>query len=291
MIYGCPNLSCSHYTKRDFVRKDGFYFRKNDSRKIKRFRCGHCGKKFSSATFSLAFRQKKRRVNEPLFKLLASGVSMRRAAKILNIHRITVKRKLIYLAAKARLAQQELLGKLAKDKVTFMQFDDLITIEHTKLKPLAVTTAVDANRRFILGTEVSSIPAFGHLAAMSRKKYGARENAHPEGIKRLFEQIKDAIDDEALIKSDEHSFYPKVVKKFFPKCRHKRYKGARGSIAGQGELKKLKYDPLFVLNHTHAMLRANINRLFRKTWCTTKNPDMLKNHLDLYIHYFNQNLA
>lgn len=290
MNHGCPNLTCSFFKKSDFVCRDGFYFRKNDSRTIARFKCCACGKKFSSATFSLAVRQKKRRVNYPLFKLLASGVSMRRAALILNIHRTTVKRKLIYLAAKARLAQAELLQKLAQDKVILMQVDDLITIEHTKLKPLSVTAAIDAKRRIILGAEVSKIPAFGHLAALSRKKYGKRENQHPEGIKRLFCKIKNVIDDRAVIKSDEHQFYPKMIKTFFPNAVHKQYKGGRGSVTGQGELKKLTYDPLFMLNHTYAMLRANINRLFRKTWCTTKDPVMLKQHLDLYIQFHNQQL-
>jgi hypothetical protein len=51
-----------------------------------------------------------------------------------------------------------------------------------------------------------------------------------------------------------------------------------------------KLKPLFKINHTCAMLRANINRLFRRTWCTTKRPEMLKNHLDIYLHFHNKYL-
>ena len=47
-------------------------------------------------------------------------------------------------------------------------------------------------------------------------------------------------------------------------------KGEKAAITGQGELKKKQRDPLFSINHTLAMLRANINRLVRRTWCTTK---------------------
>ena len=89
----------------------------------------------------------------------------------------------------------------------------------------------------------------------------------------------------ALIESDEHQLYANVVERFFPEAEFRQYKGARSSIAGQGELKKNYFDPLFKINHTCAMLRANINRLFRRTWCTTKRPDMLKNHLDIYIYF------
>lgn len=35
------------------------------------------------------------------------------------------------------------------------------------------------------------------------------------------------------------------------------------------------------------MLRANVNRLFRKTWCTTKRADRLYAHLILYAHFHN----
>ena len=87
--------------------------------------------------------------------------------------------------------------------------------------------------------------------------------------------------------SDEHNFYPPVVKKYFPEAKHKRYKGGRACVAGQGELKKKKYDPLFAINHTYAMFRANINRLIRRTWNTTKEIEQLQNHLDIYCYAFN----
>jgi len=65
----------------------------------------------------------------------------------------------------------------------------------------------------------------------------------------------------------------------------------RGCVAGQGELKKIGFDPLFSLNHTYAMMRANINRLFRRTWNTTKDPRKLRDHIDLYVWYHNSELT
>jgi len=62
---------------------------------------------------------------------------------------------------------------------------------------------------------------------------------------------------------------------------------SRGSVSGQGELKKLRFDPLFSLNHTCAMLRANLNRLFRRTWCMSKTIQGLIDHLSLYVIYHN----
>lgn len=288
MIPGCPNIQCEFNQSTEHILRDGFYFRKDDSRKIARFKCKKCNRKFSYSTFKLEYRQKKRRVNHKLFMLLASGLSMRRAGRLLKIHKTTVHRKVIYLAKKSRLQNKNFLDELKNEPVLHMQFDDLISSVHTKLKPISISIAVDVQRRFVLGVEVGSIPAFGHLAELSRKKYGRRKNEHKEKLEDLFCSIEQIIHPNAKIDSDEHKEYAPAVAKFFPAADYTQYKGEKSCVAGQGELKKVNYDPLFKINQTCAMFRANVNRLIRRTWCTSKKSEMLKNHLDIFICYYNQ---
>lgn len=290
MIPGCPNLQCQFHERKDRIIRKGSYYRKDDSRKIARFLCKECGRKFSTATFKMEYKQKKRRINNELFKLLASGMSMRRSARHLRVHHKTIHRKVIYLAKKARKTNADFLQMLRKNPVAYLQFDDLITSVHTKLKPAAVSIVIDAENKFILGFEVGSIPAFGHLAEISRKKYGRRKNEHEEKLNSLFERICESVSPEAKIESDEHRSYAPIIEKFFPQAIYRQYKGSKGCVVGQGELKKIKYDPLFPINHTCAMLRADINRLFRRTWCTSKNMDMLRNHIEIYVAYRNYQL-
>lgn len=226
-----------------------------------------------------------------VFKLLVSGVSQRRIAKILKVRAITVKRKFDYLSQLAREKHLKWLSANYLHNLAIeVQFDDLITVEHTKLKPLSVSAVVEKHTRKILGARVSQIGAFGHLAELSRRKYGKRENNHRQKLHELFSGLTEFIHPNATIESDEHKFYPLVVNRHFPSSKHIRHKGGRSSIAGQGELKKLRFDPLFSINHTYAMLRANINRLFRKTWCVTKKPAELQKHVDIYIYAFNTGL-
>jgi transposase-like protein len=286
MNKSCPNKFCACPT---FFIRDGSFWRRDDSKLIQRFRCKSCGARFSSATYSFTYRQKKRRVNSPLLKLLSSGVSMRRAAHLLGVHRKTVERKLPLLAKRCRFLNKRTLKKL-EGKVHNIQIDDLITKENSKLKPLSVSIAVDENRRFILALEVSQIPAFGHLSRFALKKYGHRKDEHFEGLSRLFQKITPIVCSEVLVKSDEHQRYPGFINAYLPKAKHVTFKSERGSIVGQGELKKVAFDPLFVVNHTCALLRANINRLIRKTWCTTKDPVRLKDHLDLFMYFYNNEL-
>lgn len=170
-----------------------------------------------------------------------------------------------------------------------IEFDDLETFEHTKCKPLSVTLAVQSRTRRILGLEVSRIPAKG-LLVNKAKKYGPRPDERAWGRARLFHNLKNLISEDAVIKSDSNPHYPSDVKRHFPKARHVTYEGKRGSLGGQGELKRVKFDPLFSLNHTCASFRANVSRLVRKTWCTTKRIDYLRAHLMIYADYHNEHL-
>ena len=267
------------------VVRSGYFRRKSDARRIQRFRCLRCFRYFSNATTHPCFRQNKRQFNERLRKLFCSGVSQRRAAKLLHLSRTTIQRKLIFLGEQAKLELE--LRNRSFPPVEVMEFDDLETFEHTKCKPLSVTLAVEHKTRRILGFQVSQMAAKGKLVKIAFKKYGYRKDKRKLGRDRLFTEIKPLLRGDVIIKSDENPHYPADVKFHFPNAKHEAFKGQRGSIVGQGELKKIRFDPLFSLNHTCAMLRANVNRLFRKTWCTTKLPERLTYHLAIYAVYHN----
>ncbi len=285
----CPVFNNLPHPSGSKIIRDGSFFRPSDGRKIQRYKCKQCGKRFSSAAYNSAYRQNKRRVNFPLKQLFASGTSQRRAAKLLRINKNTVAKKLIYLGRQARKEHDLFLAK--NSGIEKVQFDELQTIEHTKLKPLSIVVMVKKQDRKLLGLEVSSMGATGHLAKLSRKKYGKRKDTRTEGLRDLFTTVKPALAETVAIESDEHPLYLPAVRSFFPKSIYTQYKGAKSCVSGQGELKKLVFDPLFSINHTLAMLRANINRLFRKTWNTTKDPERLKDHLYLYMNYHNQVLT
>jgi hypothetical protein len=91
-----------------------------------------------------------------------------------------------------------------------------------------------------------------------------------------------------VIKSDKSPHYPKDVKTYFPEATHITYKGRKPADAGQGELKEGIFDPLFSLNHTFAKMRADIARLIRETWTTTKRADRLYLNIALMAVLHNQ---
>jgi hypothetical protein len=271
---------CKHHSH-----KFGSFKRKSDSRTIQRFRCHICGKTWSNATHDLAVNQKKRTINYSCMTLLASGMSMRRIAINLKVQPNTVAKKLSFLAKQCAqgLQKQAEVADLVKE----WQFDELQTFEHTKCKPLSVAMAVDKKTRKIMAFWVSEMPATGFLSKISRKKYGKRKDKRPKGLNLLFRKLKGRVTNNCHIMSDKCLFYNPTVTKHFPNAIHSQFKGKKGSEYGQGELKKVKFDPLFCINHTFAMLRDNISRLIRKTWRTTKKMACLIEHLMVYVWVHN----
>ena len=295
MIPNCPYLKCptasSSSPSSGSIVRNGFFYRSSDSRQIQRFRCKVCDREFSRATSNPCYRQKKRRINYSLNELLASGITQRRAARVLLVNRKTIARRFHFLAERATHRQARWLDRLPKQSIRAIQFDDLETAEHTKCKPLSVTLAVEPNTRKILNFKVSRMPAKGLLAKRARKKYGYRPDERKKGWSEALQELTGVLSPDVEIKSDENPHYPGMIKKHFPGANHIQIKGGRGAVTGQGELKKLKYDPIFSLNHTCAMLRANINRLFRRTWCISKTVKGLQDHLAIYVDYHNRVLT
>uniref|UniRef100_UPI0027397CB0 hypothetical protein n=1 Tax=Staphylococcus epidermidis TaxID=1282 RepID=UPI0027397CB0 len=123
------------------------------------------------------------------------------------------------------------------------------------------------------------MPTRGKLAKRAREKYGRRQDTRTAARRSVFLRLTDLLDPLAEIRSDHNPNYPPLIRRSFPAATHKRFKGKRGCVTGQGELKEGRYDPLFSINHACAMFRANVNRLIRKTWCTTKRLDRLRSHL------------
>ena len=195
-------------------------------------------------------------------ELLSSNVSLSAAARILRVNPKTVAKKLLFLGAICQKRNQK--NVMNYHSVDHIQFDELQTIEHTKLKPLSVAMAVSKNERKIFGFRVSSMPATGHLAKISRKKYGVRPDHRKAGLNDLFNDLSRLLSPNITISSDECSFYNGVVRSYFPKAMVNQHTGKKGSVAGQGELKKTRFDPIFSINHTFAMLRAKLADSFEK---------------------------
>ena len=275
---GCPNCQNSL-----LVIKKGYFQRKNTpDEKRQRFLCKGCRSWFSQTSGFLDEGQKRPDLHHPIFMLLISGVSQRRAAKLCSTTQITVARKLVRMAKFAQIAHEARLVGMKKSVKTAI-FDEMEAFEHSKCKPVAIAVAVEEGSRIILSAVAASMPAKGHLAAISRRRYGKRVDRRKHALDKALATISRVASADLLVKSDQCPRYPGLVRKHLPGVEHKTFKGRRGCVVGQGELKAGGRDPLFSLNHSCAMVRDNVKCLSRRTWCTTKRVDRLQCRLDLYV--------
>ena len=286
--YCCPTPLLNNDSRTLFVKKKGSFYRLSDRKKVLRFQCLICNAHFSSATSSKNKFQKKRQLNHPISRLLVAGVSQRECARIFKINHKTVVRKFILMGHRAKHKYMKLNKKYKKS--SHIQFDDMEAYIHTKCKPVSITLVVEEKTRRILNYQVSQMPAKGLIASIAMKKYGPRKDERPQARVRLFEAIIQIVKQKCQIKSDLNPHYPKDVRRYFPEAKYDQYKGRRGSIVGQGELKKIGFDPIFSLNHTCARLREGVNRLKRRTWSTSKKIERLDLHLALMALHHNLSL-
>ena len=292
LFQACPYAECiSHQGNTPFrYVKNGSFTRTSDHMRILCFRCKCCKRSFSAARQEPEFNQNKRQINDNLLSMLGSGTSMRRASLNLKTTRKTIARKLRFLAGLCQQKNQQLLEE--HKGIASVQFDEMESFEHTKCKPVAIALAVEKRTRLILGAQVASMPANGPLAKTAMKKYGPRPNERRAALEGLLSSIKPLLEPQVLMESDKCPLYPSAIKRALGRdsslmVTYVQHKGKRGCVTGQGELKKIGNDPLFSLNHTAAMLRANINRLFRRTWNTSKRMDRLLDHIRIYAYWHN----
>ena len=280
----CPRCAAP----RASIVRDGFYHRADDSKSIQRLKCKDCAKKFSYATFKPSYRQKKRRINSTVRFCLSSNMCPRDIAELVGVNVKTIAARLVWQAALSREKNKHYIQAYIEQcgPIKEVQFDDLVTFEHTKCKPLTVPMAVINDKRVPLGFRVASIPAFGHLAKLSRERYGKRADHSRRERREFFKELTRVLPPDVHFKTDGHTHYAALIKRYFPQATHSVYKSDRGCVVGQGELKKAGFDNLFSVNHTFATVRAKVNRLNRRTWCTTKNPERLADHIDTFIDVF-----
>ena len=279
---------CPYCQEKQTIVKRGRYVRPSDHVSLQRYYCKDCKKSFSESYFGIEYRLRKRRINQAVFRTLCSGVSQRACAFLLGVDRETIARRIVLFGRCA--AHNLAVYRSTVEPKSDVQFDEMISFEHTKCKPLTLPIAVENKTRKILAVAVGRIPANGHLAAISRKKYGPRPCERKGTMHRLFDDFSQCLAPRGMIRSDQSKLYPSIVKKFLPHWQYEAFKGMRGCVVGLGELKATTFDPLFSLNHTYAMIRDGLKRLSRRTWCVTKRPDRLEMLLNIYAWFHNLKL-
>ena len=246
-----------------------------------------CEHTFSGATGHEYCRSRRRDLHAMLPFEVGSAKTLRRIAVQYRAARSTVLRAVERVAR--HLDAQLVRQLLSYEPLSIVYFDEVESFIHTRWKPVSIAMVVGGDRR-ILGVRLAETPARGRHAARAREKYGWRKDRRPQVRRVLGEYVRPALRIDVTIKTDEHPAYRRLWRQLMPSADHQQFKGRRARRQGYGELKVGGFDPLFVINHTAAMLRDNIKVLSRRTWCTAKCLRGLERVLIIYQYYHNNYL-
>ena len=284
----CPNKACAASTalRPDWFAKDGYYRTKLARNRVPRFRCRECGKRFGANTHAPTYRQRKPMLNAQLAKLLCSGVTMRRASRLLGVSRRTVARKLEWLGKRAAVLHAQQL-KHPDMATAYVQFDEMETYESSKLLPLSIALAVRPKTGTIISIKVAEMNCHGKTSQVSVLKYGKRKDERMEAARYVLRRVALVAKPSLTIVTDQKPAYRGVIKQRFPKAAHAVHKSRKAQTMPTLNSKGLPRDPMFALNHICARLRADLTRLHRRTWSASKRARYLQYALDLWVAYHN----
>ncbi len=280
----CLNSDCQNHTAKGsgWYVKTGYYKPKGSGQRTARYKCKACGKTFSSNTHRPTAYQKKRSINPRLFELLVSGVSLRRAAELLEVQYNTVLLHFDYLAEAAKTHHVKFLRTIETE---FVQVDELETFIHARPKCVSVAMAVRVKTGQILGFNIARMPAKGKLAAIGTSLYDWTTDERAAKFQEMLSTFVGCLKPSITFKTDSNTNYPKWIAAVVPHAKLERIKG-KNKKQPIGNPKE--YDEMFAINNTFARMRHDMNRLARKTWSTSKAIHGLEKHLWLYLAWNNK---
>ena len=290
----CPNPTCASRARKGSFRyrRMGSYRRICDGRDVQRFQCHTCKRSFSTQTFRLDYRYKLPHHDGLIFRALVSKVTHRQTARMLGIDRKSVERRLRRWGPVMKELHETALAAMASRggmNGTYC-LDELETFEQNRrLKPVTVPVLVDANRFFVVATEVATLPARGNLKLRDRKKKrelelvsGKRRNQSNRAVLSCLEAWAKAHSPELTPRliSDKKSSYSRLYMKAFDGRRREHVRVASGKTRSRS-------NPMFPVNHTLAMTRDQVSRLVRRSWGASKQRARLRDHLWIWVAWRN----
>ena len=287
----CENPKCDATPGFQYQRR-GTFRRLCDGRVVQRYYCKRCKRTFSQQTFRVDHHLRRPSLDYLVFLGLVSKVSQRQMTRKYHCGRGSVARRMQRYGEHCRAFHQTAL-RLRERSLAWeghFQLDELETYEtDRRLKPVTVPLLVHMPSRCVLHTAVGTLPPRKPLPPRKQKQLEQieaeegkkRKSESREKVSECFEVLKQITPGEGPVRvgTDEKPTYRAILKKTFGKrLEHRR--------THSKEPRTIK-NPLFLVNHTFAMLRDGLGRLVRRNWGATKEREKLGWHLWLYIGWRN----
>ena len=214
----CPNPQCPFHQQGGPLwryKRKGWYTRLAAPRRIQRFTCLHCGRNFSTQTFSTTYWQRIHRLGPKIFMMAVGGMANRQMARALKIAHGTAQRQISRLGRHCMLFHAlQMQGQTAGPVVVVDGFE---SYEWSQYRPFHHNVAVEADTGYFLFHTDSPLRRKGRMTEHQKKRRAELEAIHgrpdPQAVRKGMKELLEFVTrgrTEITIRSDDHKAYPRA---------------------------------------------------------------------------------
>jgi transposase-like protein len=250
----CPNPHCSCHIRQPHdwhYRRIGFFTRQKPPHRVQRFLCLHCRKAFSTQSFQTTYWLKRPELLIWVFKLSVGGMANRQIARALDCAPATVDNMLARLGRHCLLFHRQMVGQASP--FSDIVIDGLVSFEHSQYFPFEHLVAVDRNSSFFIHFTDAPLRRSGTMTPYQKKKRQRLESelgrpdprAVEKGMREVVQQTLTGVK-VAVVRSDKHRAYPRVLRQVDCQIQHRRI---------DSRLKRDNRNELFEVNCLDMLIR------------------------------------
>lgn len=277
----CPNPDCRFH--RDPTgwhwKRAGFYSRQISPQRIQRFRCLHCGRFFSSQTFSTSYWLKLPHLLPLVFSRCLSCSAIRQIARELDVAPSTVQFLLERLGRHCLLFHQLHKPSCLSEPLVIDGFE---TFEYSQYWPFHFNFGVGAGSHFLYAFTDAELRRKGRMTRRQRQRREELERLFgrpdPKAVeKEMAAMIRLVLPEggELEVLSDEHRAYPRALRAVegLRLCGHQVVSSRRARTPG---------NPLFPVNLTDLLVRHSGGNHKRETIAYSKRRQAAAERLAIF---------
>mgnify|MGYP001826674543 CR=1 FL=1 len=195
--------------------KKGFFLRDRPPHRVQRYRCLHCGRSFSSQTFSPTYWLRRPELLRPLFHRLLGCSALRQIAFEFGVSHSTVQRQAERLGRHCLLFHEQLRPEGVPEPVVVL--DGFRSFEAGQYWPFDTNLLVGSSH-FVYGFNDAELRRSGTMTPAQRRKRERLERRwgrpDPRATHRAVEELVRRVLPEGSrveLWSDEHRAYPRAL--------------------------------------------------------------------------------
>jgi len=286
----CPNPECRFHRHPESWRPAPFgaFLRPRDGRRFPCFRCPHCGRRFSSRTFSVTYWLRRPELLHAIANLASEGPGLRQIARSLNTTHPTVARHLARLGRHCWLLHSRLLQDLPLAEPLVL--DGFESFEYSQFFPFHANLAVGARSWLLYHFTDSPLRRKGRMTEAQRLRRAQLEarlgRPDPKAIERAVASLLRPWVERAtrshplVLHSDDHPAYRRALRRL----------GNRGGVrhaVTSSQARRTRTNPLFPVNLTDLLLRHGCANHRRETIAFSKRRQGALERLAVFMVWRN----